>query len=408
MLGKKTIKTYMIVLLAVITILFCCGAQSNVSVNFSYDMKSNVVLTVESELSESDFSAAIQKNIDGINLVSGDDDILKLNKITETDGGYEVSVKLRRIDKVKALGEFFYSDINKFLIEGGERRRLIENWSNGVWRYSGSAVISGERGHVDITRDHDGKQEVFPQTANGEKVAFDKFVSDNLENKNLKLFSFFMPALDRTIGEVTSLTFRIDGKIVYYAGNGIEKIGYDTVKLTPKIIKADVTQKDMTPTWGKFHADYAQGAIMDLSAYNGYSKIYFEMTFAEDNTYLTLTDGTKTGWATDGAPDNAILICPDHIEKVWGHMEYSYISFDSLKIKDGEGNYIDYSKGYAFKAGVTYSVEYDITNGRYLSLWTANNATHGIFWTATQYYANALEHITVSNVKGLFTADSAN
>ena len=89
-------------------------------------------------------------------------------------------------------------------------------------------------------------------------------------------------------------------------------------------------------------------------------------------------------------------------------MKYSYISFDCLKIKDGDGNYIDYSKGYAFKAGVTYSVEYDITNGRYLAFWTANNATHGIFWTATQYYTNALEHITVSNVKGLFTADSAN
>ena len=244
MLGKKTIKTYMIVLLAVITILFCCGAQSNVSVNFTFDMKSSVVLTVESNLSESDFSTAIKKNIDGINLVSGDDDILKLGKITKIANGYEVSIKLRRIDKVKAIGEFDYADLNKFLIEGSERRRLIENWSNGVWRYSGSAVISGERGHVDITRDHDGKQEVIPQTANGEKVAFDKFVSDNLENKNLKLFSFFMPALDRTIGEVTSLTFRIDGKIAYFAGNGIEKIDDNTVKLTPKTIKADVTQKD--------------------------------------------------------------------------------------------------------------------------------------------------------------------
>ena len=205
-------------------------------------------------------------------------------------------------------------------------------------------------------------------------------------------------------------------QVAWVNENGVvtaNKLGKANVSYTIGEIKVTCAvsvceQKDMTPTWKQFHVDYAQGAIMDLSAYKGYSKIYFEMTFAEDNTYLTLTDGKGTGWATDGAPDNAILICPDHIEKVWGHMEYSYISFDSLKIKDGDGNYIDYSNGYAFKAGVTYSVEYDITNGRYLAFWTANNATHGIFWSINNYYSNALEHITVSNVKGLFTADSAN
>lgn len=241
MTKKRTIKFFAAVFLAVTLFAFCGGSKASGTVDFSYSMKSEAVITFASELNASEFKQKIEKNVSGINLVSGDDDIIKISSIEKTSGGYNVKFALRRIDKLGAIGNFDYSEAADFLIEGSERRRFIENWANGSWRYSGTMSINGERGHIDISRDHEGKSEVLPKNAQGQTLAFENFVSEAGAKSGLKAVTFFMPALNETVGDVTSLTLKIDGKIEYYAGNGIEKIDEKTVKLTPRVIKGDVT-----------------------------------------------------------------------------------------------------------------------------------------------------------------------
>lgn len=184
--------------------------------------------------------------------------------------------------------------------------------------------------------------------------------------------------------------------------NVIYKIGGVELKCEVKV--CDV--KDITPSWGRYHQDYPQGAILDLSAYSGYNGITFDMSFAEDGTFLTVTQGKVIGWATGGIADYASVIGPATFKGVWAQTKMSdCIPVNVFRIKDENGAYIDYTQGYSFKAGVTYKVEYELTDEKHLSFWTANNAEHGIFWGINGYYTNALEHVTVSNVKGLWTGE---
>ena len=116
-----------------------------------------------------------------------------------------------------------------------------------------------------------------------------------------------------------------------------------------------VVQKNaITPEWSAFHEDFRQGALLVLDKYAGYDGLSFTITFADDNSYLTVTDGVECGWAV--SPDCATIIGPGTYKKVWGAAEYPNISTDVFKIKDAEGNYIDYTSGYTFIKGVKYTV----------------------------------------------------
>ena len=203
--------------------------------------------------------------------------------------------------------------------------------------------------------------------------------------------------------EVVSVT---DSGVVTAKKLGVANVIYEIggVELKCEVKVCDV--KDITPSWGRYHQDYPQGAILDLSAYSGYNGITFDMSFAEDGTYLTVTQGKVIGWATGGIADYASVIGPATFKGVWAQTKMSdCIPVNLFRIKDENGAYIDYSQGYSFKAGVTYKVEYELTDEKHLSFWTANNAEHGIFWGINGYYTNALEHVTLSNVKGLWTGE---
>ena len=230
-------------------------------------------------------------------------------------------------------------------------------------------------------------------------------------NRTEKLTAFTAFARDKKVSFATE-----NAKVVTVTAEGVVTavaLGKTNIVLSCEGVKdlkipvSVVEENDITPSWGKYHADYAQGAIMDLSAYSGYNGVTFNMTFAEDNTYLTITDGTQIGWATEGIPTAASNIGPGYFGGVWTPNGWTNtISTDIFKIKDENGAYIDYTVGYSFKKGVAYTVEYSISEGRYLSIWTADNtdAAHSLFWSANNYYSNALEHVSITNVKGLWSA----
>ena len=88
-----------------------------------------------------------------------------------------------------------------------------------------------------------------------------------------------------------------------------------------------------------------------------------------------------------------------------GNAEYPYISQDVLKIKDENGNYIDYSSGYSFEQGKTYTVEYVISAPRHIGFWAASTSVHGIYWAGgsfSEYFTNPFEYVEFSDYEGLF------
>ncbi|MFR3550660.1 MAG: hypothetical protein ACLTTW_10715 [Coprobacter sp.] len=113
---------------------------------------------------------SVENYIFGYNLISGDDDVIVLKNIEKKAEEYVVSVKLRRIDKVKGPGDFDFAVLSDFLSEGSERRRLIESWANGSWRYSSSVWFGNDRGSVDISREHEEETKFCRETKGNDCV----------------------------------------------------------------------------------------------------------------------------------------------------------------------------------------------------------------------------------------------
>lgn len=241
---KRKLKIFAVLFFAVVSYLCLCGFTVTGGVNFSYDMKSDVEVNIKSDLSYEAMKTSVENYITGYNLLSGDDDIVTLRNVQKKDGEYVVSVKLRRIDKVKGMGDFDFAECSDFFVENSERRRLIESWANGSWRYSSSVWFGDKRGSIDISREHEGKSEVLPRNGKGETVAFEKFAQEGEKaGEGTALFLFRLVATDLTMGDISSITMRVPGKIRYYAGNGIS-VEDGKIVVEPTVIKGDILKQD--------------------------------------------------------------------------------------------------------------------------------------------------------------------
>ena len=240
----KLLKIFSVLFFVIVSSLCLGGSTVTGGINFSYDMKSDVAVNIKSDLSYEEVKTSVENYIVGYNLISGDDDVIVLKNIEKKAKEYVVSVKLRRIDKVKGPGDFDFAALSDFFSEGSERRRLIESWANGSWRYSSSVWFGNDRGSVDISREHEGKDEVLPRNEKGETIAFEKFAQEGEKSGgDTDLFLFRLVATDLTMGDISSITMSVPGKIRYYAGNGIS-VENGKIVVKPTVIKGDILKKD--------------------------------------------------------------------------------------------------------------------------------------------------------------------
>lgn len=241
---NQKLKFVFVLICAVICVFCFSGSAANGSINFGYDMKSNVEIKIDSDLSLEQIKASVTAYADGYNLLSGDDDIVTIKNIESTVGGYIITAKLRRIDKVKGMGDFDFSSLSDFFAEGSESSRLVQSWANGSWRYSSSVWFGDNRGNVDITREHEGKTQVLPKDAGGKVLSYESF-AEKIENEHpdSDVFLFRMVATQFTLGNITSITLGLPGEILYYAGNGIT-ITDGKIVLTPTVIKGDLLKTE--------------------------------------------------------------------------------------------------------------------------------------------------------------------
>lgn len=100
-------------------------------------------------------------------------------------------------------------------------------------------------------------------------------------------------------------------------------------------------------------------------------------------------------------PEYATVIGPGVYKSTWGSAASQTMPVEWLKISDGNG-YIDYTSGYTFEQGVTYTVEYTLAEGRSLAFWVADTDVHGLFWKAGEYRILA-EAVTFGKFYGVKT-----
>lgn len=225
---KNRIKKYIFVcvLSAMFVILFGGWTGGGVA-SLKHNGKANATFTVESDETESEFLKNLERTIGGYNDDSGDSDYIKIKSCSRKDGAYEVQLNFRRIDKVKAAGNYEWNSFSSFA-EYAENRKLIENLAKGNWRNTWSLYYNGAAGSVQFDKNAEGQTKILPRTADGQKLSAEEFLNAaDGAKKNEKIFVFRMPDM----GNVRSLKITFPGTITRYAGNNVSLAGDDTIEI---------------------------------------------------------------------------------------------------------------------------------------------------------------------------------
>lgn len=225
---KNRIKKYIFVcvLSAMFVILFGGWTGGGVA-SLKHNGKANATFTVESDETESEFLKNLERTISGYNDDSGDSDYIKIKSCSRKDGAYEVQLNFRRIDKVKAAGNYEWNSFSSFA-GYAENRKLIENLAKGNWRNTWSLYYNGAAGSVQFDKNAEGQTKILPRTADGQKLSAEEFLNAaDGAKKNEKIFVFRMPDM----GNVRSLKITFPGTITRYAGNNVSLAGDDTIEI---------------------------------------------------------------------------------------------------------------------------------------------------------------------------------
>lgn len=225
---KNRIKKYIFVcvLSAMFVILFGGWTGGGVA-SLKHNGKAIATFTVESHETESEFLKNLERTIGGYNDDSGDSDYIKIKSCSRKDGAYEVQLNFRRIDKVKAAGNYEWNSFSSFA-GYAENRKLIENLAKGNWRNTWSLYYNGAAGSVQFDKNAEGQTKILPRTADGQKLSAEEFLNAaDGAKKNEKIFVFRMPDM----GNVRSLKITFPGTITRYAGNNVSLAGDDTIEI---------------------------------------------------------------------------------------------------------------------------------------------------------------------------------
>lgn len=121
---KRFFATFLTCLMAIVSFsISSCGTNSSslpnqIDLSIGHDWKSDISIGIESSKSLDEVENNCQKYINGFNSISGDNDFVKYQSLTKnSEDSYSLSAKLRRIDKIKGVGEFDVSSLSNFVFQ---------------------------------------------------------------------------------------------------------------------------------------------------------------------------------------------------------------------------------------------------------------------------------------------------
>lgn len=223
-------------------LIFVCfsGFTLTGSAKIRYSGKGTAAFSVISDAAEQEFRQAAQDYVDGFTVRSGESDMITLEDVTKTKNGYNVEVSFRRLDKVKAMGEFFLQKTSSFVPETSETGEMIRNWEAGMFAVTETIYYKSVAKSVDIdvTTVADGLR---LYTAGGKEIAVDKLDAYAAGAGDKSTAAAFC-LLD--VGCVESVTVSFPADIAYYAGGDMRLVNKNTVEMRPVFIEAEITSTE--------------------------------------------------------------------------------------------------------------------------------------------------------------------
>lgn len=223
-------------------LIFVCfsGFTLTGSAKIRYSGKGTAAFSVVSDAAEQEFRQAAQDYVDGFTVRSGESDMITLEDVTKTENGYNVEVSFRRLDKVKAMGEFFLQKTSSFVPETSETGEMIRNWEAGMFAVTETIYYKSVAKSVDIdvTTVADGLR---LYTAGGKEIAVDELDSYAAGAGDKSTAAAFC-LLD--VGCVESVTVSFPADIAYYAGGNMRLVNKNTVEMRPVFIEAEITSTE--------------------------------------------------------------------------------------------------------------------------------------------------------------------
>ena len=223
-------------------LIFVCfsGFTLTGSAKIRYSGKGTAAFSVISDAAEQEFRQAAQDYVDGFTVRSGESDMITLEDVTKTENGYNVEVSFRRLDKVKAMGEFFLQKTSSFVPETSETGEMIRNWEAGMFAVTETIYYKSVAKSVDIdvTTVADGLR---LYTAGGKEIAVDELDAYAAGAGDKSTAAAFC-LLD--VGCVESVTVSFPADIAYYAGGDMRLVNKNTVEMRPVFIEAEITSTE--------------------------------------------------------------------------------------------------------------------------------------------------------------------
>ena len=223
-------------------LIFVCfsGFTLTGSAKIRYSGKGTAAFSVVSDAAEQEFRQAAQDYVDGFTVRSGESDMITLEDVTKTENGYNVEVSFRRLDKVKAMGEFFLQKTSSFVPETSETGEMIRNWEAGMFAVTETIYYKSVAKSVDIdvTTVADGLR---LYTAGGKEISVDELDAYAAGAGDKSTAAAFC-LLD--VGCVESVTVSFPADIAYYAGGNMRLVNKNTVEMRPVFIEAEITSTE--------------------------------------------------------------------------------------------------------------------------------------------------------------------
>lgn len=223
-------------------LIFVCfsGFTLTGSAKIRYSGKGTAAFSVVSDAAEQKFRQAAQDYVDGFTVRSGESDMITLEDVTKTENGYNVEVSFRRLDKVKAMGEFFLQKTSSFVPETSETGEMIRNWEAGMFAVTETIYYKSVAKSVDIdvTTVADGLR---LYTAGGKEISVDELDAYAAGAGDKSTAAAFC-LLD--VGCVESVTVSFPADIAYYAGGDMRLVNKNTVEMRPVFIEAEITSTE--------------------------------------------------------------------------------------------------------------------------------------------------------------------
>lgn len=250
--GRRVGRLLAVLMLCVTMFFTLCGFSMNMEASLKRNGKGSAVLTFETDTSLEEFETKLNEKITGYNNISAANtqtsgkDLLVVKSIEEVENGYSVEIAFRRIDKLAVSGRFELAKLSEYL-EGylvnpnldaenmsaedviNYKKQTLVKWSKGDMT---GVTVDGLHRLMTVQDKEDLALKAQPKSISGEEVDIDSFISEGKQAKsNAEILTFFVLGVD----DVTSVQMTFPGKITYYAGEGMEIIGEDTVKMVPSV-----------------------------------------------------------------------------------------------------------------------------------------------------------------------------